>query len=380
MRLRSFFRLTGPVTVALLAIGLLQWGLLTGAPGHGRVLAAPALDVGKPVDPNAAAWRLWQDLDPAAQAKIDPRLIDEFQGEVTPAHLSNNLATGLPLARTRFLVYLTEQPDLARLESQLVIAGATNPRRGTLDLLVQAAQTSQAPVRAVLDRQVAEQAVGSYQPLFIVNAVAVEGDLMTVIDLARRDDVSHIAANYPLVPLWQDDAPTGPNASPVTSTQSVTGPVAATVQSADLQTATVLDPANWNIDLVDADRVWTELGVTGQGAVVAGFDTGVYYAHPALIDAYRGTLPAGQFDHNYNWFEPDGNLYANGDLGPSLSPEPTNCGSHGTHTMGTMLGDDGQSNQIGMAPDAQWIGCRNMRRGIGNPASYSTCMEFFLAP
>jgi hypothetical protein len=48
--------------------------------------------------------------------------------------------------------------------------------------------------------------------------------------------------------------------------------------------------------------------------------------------------------------------------------------------MGIVLGDDGQGNQIGMAPDARWLGCRNMRRGIGNPASYVDCMEFFLAP
>jgi subtilisin family serine protease len=48
--------------------------------------------------------------------------------------------------------------------------------------------------------------------------------------------------------------------------------------------------------------------------------------------------------------------------------------------MGTVLGDDGQGNQIGMAPGATWIGCRNMQRGLGNPASYTDCMEFFLAP
>jgi subtilisin family serine protease len=33
-----------------------------------------------------------------------------------------------------------------------------------------------------------------------------------------------------------------------------------------------------------------------------------------------------------------------------------------------------------MAPDAQWIGCRNMRLGVGTPASYTICFEFFLAP
>ena len=45
-----------------------------------------------------------------------------------------------------------------------------------------------------------------------------------------------------------------------------------------------------------------------------------------------------------------------------------------------MIGDDGAGNQIGMAPGAKWIGCRNMDVGNGTPATYSECFEFFIAP
>jgi subtilisin family serine protease len=48
--------------------------------------------------------------------------------------------------------------------------------------------------------------------------------------------------------------------------------------------------------------------------------------------------------------------------------------------MGTAVGDDGAGNQIGMAPGATWIGCRDMDRGAGTPATYTACLEFFLAP
>jgi uncharacterized repeat protein (TIGR01451 family) len=48
--------------------------------------------------------------------------------------------------------------------------------------------------------------------------------------------------------------------------------------------------------------------------------------------------------------------------------------------MGTVVGDDGGSNQIGVAPGARWIGCRNMDNGWGTPATYAECFEFFLAP
>jgi subtilisin family serine protease len=48
--------------------------------------------------------------------------------------------------------------------------------------------------------------------------------------------------------------------------------------------------------------------------------------------------------------------------------------------MGTAVGDDGGTNQVGMAPGAKWIGCRNMDQGNGTPATYLECFEFFLAP
>ena len=54
--------------------------------------------------------------------------------------------------------------------------------------------------------------------------------------------------------------------------------------------------------------------------------------------------------------------------------------SHGTHTMGTMSGDDGASNQIGVAPGARWIGCRNMDSGTGRPSTYLDCFQWFAAP
>jgi uncharacterized repeat protein (TIGR01451 family) len=48
--------------------------------------------------------------------------------------------------------------------------------------------------------------------------------------------------------------------------------------------------------------------------------------------------------------------------------------------MGIMVGDDGAGTQIGMAPQAKWIGCRNMDNGVGSPESYIECFQWFLAP
>jgi serine protease AprX len=122
-----------------------------------------------------------------------------------------------------------------------------------------------------------------------------------------------------------------------------------------------------NLAAVHADGAW-DLGVFGQGIIVAGQDTGYDWTHPALKPHYRG-WDGQRADHDTNWHDAwdDGAVAFDDD-------------SHGTHTMGTVLGDDGAGNRTGVAPGAQWIGCRNMRRGFGNPGAYAECTEFFLAP
>jgi serine protease AprX len=47
--------------------------------------------------------------------------------------------------------------------------------------------------------------------------------------------------------------------------------------------------------------------------------------------------------------------------------------------MGTMIGET-TDLKIGVAPDATWMGCRNMERGWGTPQTYLECFQWFLAP
>lgn len=124
-----------------------------------------------------------------------------------------------------------------------------------------------------------------------------------------------------------------------------------------------------------ADQVWA-LGFTGQGVVIGNQDTGIDWTHPAIQQQYRGWSSATT-DHNYNWHDA---IHSGGGGCGSNSSVPCDDNGHGTHTMGTAVGDDGGSNQIGMAPGSQWIGARNMDQGNGTPATYIECFEFFLAP
>jgi serine protease AprX len=139
----------------------------------------------------------------------------------------------------------------------------------------------------------------------------------------------------------------------------------------------------WGIQKIKADSVWLQ-GNKGQGVVIGGQDTGYQWDHPTLKRAYRGTIDSTKVDHSYNWHDA---IHGKSPLSAdSLNPCGFNTAApcadhpHGTHTMGTMVGDDGVGNQIGVAPLARWIACRNMERGNGSPTTYIESFEWFLAP
>jgi len=94
------------------------------------------------------------------------------------------------------------------------------------------------------------------------------------------------------------------------------------------------------------------------------------------VQQYRGWNGSAA-NHDYNWH--DSIHTGGGACGPD-SPAPCDDHGHGTLTTGVVVGDDGGANQIGVAPGARWIGCRNMDQGVGTPATYLECLEFFLAP
>lgn len=131
-----------------------------------------------------------------------------------------------------------------------------------------------------------------------------------------------------------------------------------------------------HLSAIGVDRVWNELGVKGQGIVVGGQDSGVYWQHDAVRSQYRG-IRLGTIDHDYNWHDA---IHQSGSKCGADSQEPCDDTGHGTHTMGSIIGDGGPGNRIGAAPEAKWIGCKNMRAGVGTVATYLECFEFLLAP
>jgi subtilisin family serine protease len=196
-----------------------------------------------------------------------------------------------------------------------------------------------------------------FESFFIINAIAVKGNQDLVEALAKLPSVAFIMANPDV---------------------RFAGPVEKQDEIAQERGA-----VEWGIEMINANDVW-ELGFRGQGVIVGGQDTGYDWTHPALINKYRGyTAVLDTFDHNYNWHDAIHAIspLANDSLNPcGLDLDyPCDDNGHGTHTMGTMVGSDGE-NEIGVAPEAKWCACRNMERGNGSPFTYLECFQWFLAP
>lgn len=241
------------------------------------------------------------------------------------------------------LILMAEQADLSEAK---FIKNKVRKGQYVYETLKNFAQTNQTEVIKVLN----EMSDVPYRSYFIANIIAAELTPDQMESIATHNTVAQILPNEPL----RMDIPI--------------------VEQTELSSRAV----EWGVAHINANSAWS-LGYTGQGVVVGGQDTGYEWDHPALINQYRGydseTMNA---DHNYNWH--DAITSATGNPCPTPSPYPCDDNNHGTHTMGTMVGDDGGANQIGVAPGAKWIACRNMDRGDGTPETYLDCFQWFLAP
>ena len=255
--------------------------------------------------------------------KIDPALLRELEQS--------------PDGTATFLVYLGGQANLgpaASLESH------AERGRWVYDTLRAHADRSQAGIRAYLNAAQREGHVRAYTPFWIVNGLSVTADAAVLWDLAARDQVDHIT------------------------------PERTYTLSAGTSARTSLPEAvEWNITQINADDVWATYGITGTGVLVANIDSGVMIDHAALVSQYAGHT-GGSFDHNYHWFDS-----VNGQAAPY------DDNGHGTHTMGTMVGDDGGVNQIGVAPGARWIAVKAFSAGgTGTTTDLHEAFQWVLAP
>ncbi len=297
------------------------------------MLALTGVVLGYISQPIASAYSNHQDSQASALRKIAPWVME-------------HTVEGL---EAEFLVILADKADLNGAKEFQV---KREKGRYVRDVLMAKAQQSQASLLEWLSARGIE-----HRSFYIVNAVWVKAKREAVLEIAARSDVARIEGN-----------PRIRNIDPPKITEEE-------LQAAIESVTAAPQAVEPGVSYIRAPEVWSQ-GFTGQGIVIGGQDTGVEWNHPALINHYRG-WNGSTADHNYNWH--DSVHSGGGTCGPN-SPVPCDDNNHGTHTLGTAVGDDGSTNQIGVAPGAKFIACRNMDQGNGTPATYLECFEYFLAP
>lgn len=267
----------------------------------------------------------------SSSEKIDLHLLERFT--TTP--------------ECEFLIIMQQQADLSLAEQF-----RTKNEKGeyVYQTLLDMSENTQGNVRDLL-----RQANVPAQSFWIINAVWAKGPLSLVEQIAQLPEVARIDDN----PVMHNNLPQAQND-------------AGSVQER------ALNP--WGLAKINAQAAWN-LNYKGQGVVVGGQDTGYSWNHRAIKSKYRGWNDPSA-DHNYNWHDAIHSLI-NGATGNSCGLDlvaPCDDNRHGTHTMGTMVGSPAPDSIIGVAPDAKWIGCRNMEEGDGTPSTYIECFEWFVAP
>lgn len=162
---------------------------------------------------------------------------------------------------------------------------------------------------------------------WLVNAFSFVGSSEDILALAARDDISELTWDAPnFVEEYSCEAP---------AEEAVVFPGISEV----------------GLRLINASPLW-EMGYTGYGTIALSADQGIDAMHPAYSNRWMGSYSSP----SDSWFPGTGN-----------NTFPFNCGDHGSHTLGTIVGLDHRTNDtIGVAPQANWIGAPNLCGGAAS--------------
>ncbi|HKS07254.1 MAG TPA: S8 family serine peptidase [Gemmatimonadaceae bacterium] len=213
-------------------------------------------------------------------------------------------------------------------------------RKQVIDSLKAIASAEQRTILGALKRERAERS------LWIVNAFVARLSVAEVRAAAELDAVAFI---YP-----------GPDRVPAPRARDTAAPNEKPVSRKPFSTDGKRIP--WNIDKLGGPRVWKELGVTGDGIVVASFDAGVNYRHHDLrANMWRNAneIPANGRDDDRNGYVDDLFGYdftaMSADILPRGTAQPQ---QHGTVTSGIAVGDGSDGIITGVAPRAHLMALR----------------------
>lgn len=285
--------------------------------------------------------------------------------EVMASKITDRLSTQFSKdgEKVTFLIKFKEQVDTQAVAAKAVEAAkAQKASAGQEKLMKRNAVVSelratsietQANVKEYLEKAVADGRAKDIQSFYVVNGMAVTATKEVMEELARFPEIEKLLPNE------------------VRQLDPAAEAAATTEMEVEEKPAANLENIEWGVAQIGAPQAW-EMGVDGQGTVVASIDTGVQWDHPALKEKYRGfNAGTGNANHEYNWF----------DSTPANQSTPYDDNGHGTHVTGTMVGaEPNGSNQVGVAPGAKWIGVKAFTPSGGTDVALLAAGEWILAP
>jgi len=241
-----------------------------------------------------------------------------FGGTLVP-ELEQILASAKPDDRIDIVVQTTLQGDLGQLPPN-------SSYDEKISFLQFVAERAQRDILGYLETTDATDV----RSFWLVSRIALSASPQVIRALAAREDVEFVTDDF-VVQL--DDRPTPPENE--------------------------VDTPEWNITKVSAPLCWSA-GYDGTGIVVGNIDTGVDASHTAFHGRWRSTN---------GWFD-----------GVNGQGSPYDDYGHGTHTMGTICGGDGNGsdvNDVGVAPGATFIAAKAFdSNGSGQTSWIDACINW----
>ena len=292
--------------------------LLVGATAHAQGATPPDASLG------LVPVRI--DAPPPGEARLDDALRAIARD---PANHTDSLRV-LVLGRTQLLAPRGGLEAFQRAHDR---TDRRVMRTAVVRTLQHIASTEQARLLRALNRDSADRS------LWIANAMSLTVHPRELQTLSVLDDVAFVYDGAEVLP------PRAPHAPILVVPEA---PPAPRFTVAGRRVA-------WNVQHLNAPRAWTELGATGEGAVIAVLDNGANYAHTDL----RARLWRNAAEIPNNARDDDGNGWVDDVYGYNFgatSPQVRNTGrprQHGTMTAGIALGDGTGGIITGVAPRAR---------------------------
>jgi hypothetical protein len=256
--------------------------------------------------------------------------------KVTP-HLESYILSKPDFEYVRVFINLKDQLDLDQFNFEMNNASASLELRykTLVDRLREKSNVTQSPLLSYISSRKNSNGVLEFDAYWISNCIWVNADIRTIKELTLRDDVGLIEIDYP-----------------IEFEESVIFPASDNPESVET-----------GLKVIKADKLW-KLGYTGQGRIVMNIDSGVDGNHPALNYKWRGL----EVPWYHAWMDANGSSF------------PSWCSSHGSHTMGTMLGrGPATGDTVGVCPDAKWIAAK--RSCSGNYSTFAiTVFQWAMDP